>query len=148
AAYPILALDRLGLGLQDYVERLQAVVVAVLADCRVRGETRPGRPGVWVGGRLIAGVGVAVRDWVSYYGVVLNVNPDLKRYRLVRCGGAAEEPMTSLERERRGRLRPALVRERFLEHFAARFPFARTALFSDHPALVRKAPADALATPS
>src|SRR5436305_6658259 len=60
AMYPILALDRLGLGLQDYVERLQAVVVAVLADCRIRGETRPGMPGVWVGDRLIAGVGVAV----------------------------------------------------------------------------------------
>jgi lipoyl(octanoyl) transferase len=148
AAYPVLALNRLGLGLQEYVEQLQAVVVAVLADCRIRGETRPGRPGVWVGGRLIASVGVAVRDWVTYYGVVLNINPDLRPYRLVRCGGAAEGPMTSLERERRGPLRPSLVRERFLEHFAARFPFARTALFSDHPALVRKAPADALATPS
>jgi lipoyl(octanoyl) transferase len=147
AAYPVLALDRFGLGLQEYFERLQAVVVAVLADCRLRGETRPGRPGVWVGGRLIAGVGVAVRDWVTYYGVVLNVTPDLKPFRLVRCGGELE-PMTSLERERRGRVRSSLVRERFLEHFAARFPFARTALFFDHPALVRKVPSDALATPS
>jgi lipoyl(octanoyl) transferase len=147
-AYPILPLDRMGLGVHEYLERLQAIVRAVLADFRLRGETRPERPGVWVGGRMIASVGVAVRNWVTYYGVTLNLNPDLKPFRLVRCGGAAEEPMTSLERERRGRVRPSLVRERFLEHFATEFPFARTALFFDHPALVRKAPSDALVTPS
>jgi hypothetical protein len=35
-----------------------------------------------------------------------------------------------------------------LEHFADRFRFARTSLFFDHPLLKRKAPSDALATPS
>jgi lipoyl(octanoyl) transferase len=148
AVYPVLALDRLGLGLQEYLDRLQAVVVATLDDFSVRGETRPGQPGVWVGDRLIAGLGVAVRDWVAYYGLALNVHPDLEPFRRVRCGGPDAEPMTSLERERRGPLRPSLVRQRLLEHFAARFGFARTALFFDHPSLSRRAPSDALATPS
>jgi hypothetical protein len=56
--------------------------------------------------------------------------------------------MTSLACERCGLLRPALVRERLLEHFTERFRFARTALFFDHPLLQRKAPSDALATSS
>ena len=43
--------------------------------------------------------------------------------------------MTSLERERRGPLRTAMVRERLLEHFAAQFGFTRTTLFFDHPSL-------------
>jgi len=144
AIYPIVALDHFGLGLQAYLDRLQETLVAVLDDFGVRGETRPGRPGVWVGARLIAGTGVAVRDWVAYYGAALNVNPGLLPFRLVDSGG--DGPMTSLERERRGPVRAALVRERLLEHFAARFGFAETALFSDHPALNRKIPADALAT--
>jgi lipoyl(octanoyl) transferase len=146
AVYPVLALDRLGLGLQGYLDRLHEVVLAVLDDFGVRGQTRPGHPGVWVGARLIAGFGVAVRDWVAYYGVALNVNPSLDLFRRVRCGAAGDGPMTSLERERRGPLRPALVRQRLLEHFAARFGFARVALFSDHPSLSRKAPFDALAS--
>ncbi len=146
ALYPVLALDRLGLGLRDYLDRLQDVVVAVLDDFGVRGQTRPGQPGVWVGPRPIAAVGVAVRDWVAYYGIALNVNPPLDLYRRVLWGGVREAPMTSLARERRGPLRPALVRERFLDHFAARFPFTRVALFSDHPSLSRKAPSDALAS--
>jgi lipoyl(octanoyl) transferase len=145
AVYPILALDRLGLGVHAYLERLQEVFVAVLDDFSVRGKSRPGKAGVWVGSRPVAGLGVAVRDWVAYYGAAFNVNPDLSPFRRVHCVGAGEAPMTSLERERHGRLRPSHVRERLLEHFAARFGFTRTSLFSNHPALIRKPPADALA---
>jgi lipoyl(octanoyl) transferase len=148
ALYPVLPLDRLGLGLHAYLERLQDVVAALLDDFGIQAGSRPDRPGVWVGNRPIAAVGVAVRHWVTYYGAALNVNPDLLPFRRIRCQGAGAEPMTSLERERRGPLRPALVRERLLEHFTARFPFARTALFSDHPALPRRAPSGAVANRS
>jgi lipoyl(octanoyl) transferase len=144
AVYPVLALDCLEIGLQTYLDRLHQVLATVLADFSVHAEARPGRSGLWVGPRLIAGVGVAVRDWVTYYGAYLNVNPDLEPFRRVRSGGVEDGPMTSLERERRGPLRPALVRERLLEIFADRFGFARTTLFFDHPALSRKAPADAI----
>jgi lipoyl(octanoyl) transferase len=139
AVYPVLALDRAGLGLAAYVERLQGVLAAVLDDFGVRAVTRPGQAGVWVGDRLVAGVGVAVRDWVAYFGVVLNVNPDLAPFRLVHTGGPGDGPMTSLARERRGPLRPALVRERLLEHFAAAFGCGRTSLFFGHPLLGRPA---------
>jgi lipoyl(octanoyl) transferase len=148
AIYPVLPLDRFNLGIQDYLDRLQEVIGALLADFGIPSAGRPGRPGVWAGCRPIAAVGVAVRHWVTYYGAVLNVNPDLVPFRRVRCLGPSEEPMTSLERERRGPLRPSLVRERLLEHFTARFPCGRTALFSDHPALRRSAASDALANRS
>jgi lipoyl(octanoyl) transferase len=141
AVYPIVALDSLGLGLHQYLERLQQVVLATLADFTVHGQTRPGRAGVWVRDRLIAHVGVAVRNWVSYYGIALNINPGLDVFRRLRTPEATDGPMTSLERERRGPLRPALVRERLLDHFAACFPFSRVSLFSDHPSLsVTKGP--------
>jgi lipoyl(octanoyl) transferase len=146
AIHPILPLDRFGLGLQDYVDRLQQVLGDVLADFEVPGEVRRDWPGVWAGGRLIAGVGVAVCDWVSYYGAYLNINPLLLPFRHVRCAGAGGGPMTSLERERHRPVRASLVRERLLEHFATRFPVARTSLFSDHPSLSRKAGSDALAS--
>jgi lipoyl(octanoyl) transferase len=148
AVYPVVALDALGLSVPEYVEQLQRVLAAVLDDFGVCGRTRAEQAGVWVGSRLIAAVGVAVWDWVTYYGAALNVNPALLPFRLVRCGGAAGEPMTSLERERRGPLRPSLVRERLLEHFARVFGFERTSLFSDHPALNRKTSSDAVATSS
>src|SRR5262249_23597110 len=104
--------------------------------------------GVWVGSRPILGTGVAVRDWVTYYGAAFNVNPALEPFRWVRYGGLGTAPMTSLERERRGRLPPSLVRERLIEHFAEQFGYSRTTLFFDSSTLSRKAPSDAVATGS
>jgi lipoyl(octanoyl) transferase len=146
AVYPILALDRLGLGLQEYLDRMQTVLSDVLADFEIHGESRPGQAGLWVGSRPIARIGVAVRDWVAYHGAAFNINPDLEPFRLVRCGGPDDGPMTSLERERRGPLRPSLVRERLVEHFGSRFGLTRTALFFNHPSLPRMAPSGAVVT--
>src|SRR5438874_1141026 len=70
AVYPILPLDRIGLGLRSYLDRLHDVVIAVLGEYRIAGAARANVPGVWVGDRPIAVTGVAVRDWVSYYGTV------------------------------------------------------------------------------
>lgn len=135
AVYPILPLDWRHLGLADYLACLQRILMAVLDDFSVPAATRLGQPGIWAGQRLIAGVGVAVRDWVTYFGTYLNIDVDPLPFRMVRTAANDREPMTSLVRERRAPLRPALVRERLLDHFTAMFPFARTALFSDHPCL-------------
>ena len=145
AVYPVLALDRMGLSLRTYLDRLAEVLRLVLADFGVPARVRAGHEGVWVGDRIIAAVGVAVRNWVAYYGAYLNVHTDLAPFRRLRSIYPDAGPMTSLERERRGPLRPSLVRERLVEHFAACFGFARTALFFDSPALSRKAPSDAVA---
>jgi lipoyl(octanoyl) transferase len=134
AAYAIVPLDRLNLGVGDYVQRLQRVIVAAVTDCGIRGATRTDRPGVFVGPRLLAPVGVAVKDWVSYFGFCINVNSALWLYRAIRSG-AGEDGMTSLERERRYRLHPAMIRQLMISHFQAEFGFNQTAVFSSHPAL-------------
>src|SRR5262249_29211653 len=146
AVYPILALDHFGLGLQEYLERLQAVLVDVLADFQIGGATRTEQAGVWVGSRRIAAIGVAVRDWVTYYGAMLNVSPNLEPFRRIRCGPGEEEPMTSLERGRHGPGRSAVVREHLGEHFTARFCFAQPGVFFDHPLLGRKTASGAVTT--
>lgn len=134
--YAVVPLDTLNLSVARYLSLLGSVAQRVLADFDVRSELRDG--GVWVKSRMVAALGVAIRDWVSYFGMCFNCHPDLEHFRCVRSSSATGEPMSSLERERRGRVRPALVRERFVEHFQATFGFERLALFSDHPALQGK----------
>jgi lipoyl(octanoyl) transferase len=145
AIYPILSLDRLGLGVQAYLDRLQRVLVELLDDFNVPAQTRPGKAGLWVNSRPIAEIGIAVRNWVSYFGATLNVHPDLELFRSLRTGEPGDGPMTSLVRERHAPLRPALVRERLLEHFTRHFACTRVSLFFSHPSLSRKAPSDAVA---
>jgi lipoyl(octanoyl) transferase len=145
AIYPILALDRLGLGVEAYLERLRRVVLDVLAEFSIPAATDV--TGVQVGARPVAQLGIAVRDWVSYFGAAFNVEPDLDLLRKVRTAAGAP-PMTSLARERRGPLRAALVRERLLEHFASRFGFGRVSVFFHHPALGARSASGAVASPS
>ena len=133
AAYALLPLDRLGLTVSAYQCRLGEIVQAWLRDFDVVSAWHDG--GAWVGTRLLAGMGVAIRDWVSYFGLCLNIHPVLDPYRVVRCSPKTDLPMTSLERERRGRIRPSLARERFIEHFQKGFGFERVALFTEHLSL-------------
>ncbi len=136
AVYPILPLDRLGLDVADYLQRLGQAFVDLTADFSLRAPARADDTGLWVGGRLAAAFGVSVRDWVSCFGAYLNVQPQLDLYRFVQATPLLRAPMTSLECERRGPVRPAMVRQRLVEHFQGRFGFSRVALFTDHPALL------------
>jgi lipoyl(octanoyl) transferase len=134
----VLAIDSLGLGLTAYLEMLHDILLTACHECDARAEVIPGRPGVWSRDRLLAHVGVAVHDWVAYFGAALNLDPDLDLFRSVRCDGSAR-PMTSLAREKHAPVRPALIRQRLVELFAERFGFPRTAIFHHHRALTMPA---------
>lgn len=142
AIYPVLPLGRLGLTLGELRGRLRQAIVATLADFTVAGRVRSGSPDVCVGSRPIACLGLAVRDDVTYFGAVFNLHPDLQPFHRLRTG-KDHLPMTSLERERHGPVRPALVRQRLLEHLATQLGFGETILFTEHPRLGRKAVAHA-----
>lgn len=133
--YPILPIDALGWTAATYVATLGDVLRRLLDDFGVSAQVRVDDAGVWVGGRLLAAIGVAIKNGVSYFGACLNVQPALDLGRLVRSHPRAEEPMTSLARERRSPVRLAMVRERLLDHCRACFGFDRVSLFSDHPVL-------------
>lgn len=133
--YPIVPLDVLGLTPREYVALLGELLARVLHDFSITARVHADDAGVWVGGRLLAALGVAVKDDVAYYGACFNLNPALDAYRHVRCHPRSAESMTSLERERRGPVRPGMVRERIVEHFRDALGFARVSLFSEHPAL-------------
>ncbi len=102
-AYVMLDLRRRGQDVRCYVHQLEEWIIRVLARFDVRGERRVGRVGIWVarpGGRedKIAAIGVRVRQWVTYHGVALNLDPELDHYRGIVPCGIAEHGVTSLAR--------------------------------------------------
>ena len=79
-AYPILALPEGRRELHRYLRDLEEVVIGVLAELEIEGRREPGLTGVWVGERKIASIGVAVRRWVTWHGLALNVHTDLDAF--------------------------------------------------------------------
>lgn len=138
ALYAVVPLDRLHLSIPEYLEKLGGVFVRVLDDFSVHHGTHITEAGVCVGPRPVATLGIAVRDGVTTFGASFNLCPDLELFRGLRCHPAAQEPMTSLERERRGAVRPSLVRERLVDHFAEAFGFQTVVPFSEHVLLQQR----------
>jgi lipoyl(octanoyl) transferase len=85
---------RFGGDIRAFVGLLEQWVIRTLADFGIKGETRPGRVGVWVQKRgeggaeaKIAAIGVRVRRGISFHGLSLNVAPELAHYDgIVACG--------------------------------------------------------------
>jgi len=145
AIYPVIAIDELQLSPTSYLAQIHDWIRTVVRMFDVPAETQ--RSGLWVQDRQIAHVGIAIRQWVSYFGAALNMQPNLEIFRHVACDGA-EFPMTSMERELRTPVRISTVRQRLLESFADAFAFDRVAVFHSHPALPLKATTDAVVTPA
>ena len=143
SCYPVLPLDALNITPGRYVSELQAVARDLCREFGVEATPDNDRPGVRANGRRVAHVGVAVRNWVSSFGLVVNVNPDLAPFREVRCDGDPL-PMTSLARESEHRVRVTTVRQLLLELIVKRFGFDRVSIFHTHPAALPRSTRHAL----
>ncbi len=97
--YPIVDLKSARLGVVDYVEMLEEVVIRVAADWGITSDRNPLNRGVWVGNRKLASVGVAVRRGISFHGVALNVNLSIEPFTWINPCGLKGIGVTSLEME-------------------------------------------------
>jgi lipoyl(octanoyl) transferase len=147
-AYTILDIKRMGLGSRDHIRLLESTVIDVIRDYGVHGiATRD--PGVWTmppkeryakylsndsswsssstkGSdllpRKIASVGVHLQQYVSSYGIALNVTQEPMWFfrQIVACGLEGREA-TSLEGEGVNGVSIDEVAERFIQSFVKRY---------------------------
>jgi len=135
-AYPIIKLEDEDTHL--YLEKLLYAAADVLAVYGLHGEFKKGRPGIWVGSSKIASVGIAVRNWVTYHGIALNVNADPRYFDFIVPCGHPGETITSMEREAGRPLDIAETKRHFIDAFCRRFNYTRVVeegrVLSRHPA--------------
>ncbi len=81
--YPVVHLDRLGLGVQDLLRCLAEATLAFLAGEGVAAAWDPERPGVYVGGAKIASVGLGVSQGITTHGLAVNIGPDIAGFDLI-----------------------------------------------------------------
>lgn len=99
--YPIVTLPEWREGLRDvvaHVRRLEASLIAALADLGVGARRDARHPGVWVGDDKIAAVGVKVARGRTRHGFALNVDPDLSMFDYIVPCGIRDRGVTSIAR--------------------------------------------------
>ena len=121
--YPILDLERLGIGLREYIERLEKAVIRTVARYGIAAGRIAGASGVWITEgpkkepkkgendkrtegaeqgsvpRKICAVGVRSSRYVTMHGLALNVTTDLAWFARINPCGFRDRGVTSIARE-------------------------------------------------
>jgi len=111
--YPILDLEKLGIGLRRYVELLEQSVIETVAEYGIDGGRLEGATGVWlcdemtnsVGEKLqqnwrkICAIGVKASRFVTMHGLALNASTDLKWFTMINPCGFVDKGVTSISKE-------------------------------------------------
>jgi len=102
-----------------HVRNMEEAILRTVGAYGIVGERLEGHPGIWVGRRKLASIGVAVTDWVTYHGFALNVNTDLSYFELIRPCGLDPSAMTSMQKLSGGPVPFEEVKARFAKEFSS-----------------------------
>ncbi|MEG1700965.1 MAG: lipoyl(octanoyl) transferase LipB [Alistipes sp.] len=102
--YPILDLEKLGIGLREYIAALEEAVICTVGAFGITAGRIAGASGVWIhvaGGmpRKICALGVRSSRFVTMHGFALNVNTDLHWFSHINPCGFTDKGVTSMAQE-------------------------------------------------
>lgn len=97
--YPILRLNQRSGGLRRLVSDLEEAVIRTLTPYGLPAVRQPGRPGVWIRDRKIASIGLALKHWVTFHGMALNVTRNTSLFDLITPCGLSGVRVTSVHGE-------------------------------------------------
>eukprot|EP00831_Metopus_contortus_P033562 TRINITY_DN26890_c0_g2_i1.p2 TRINITY_DN26890_c0_g2~~TRINITY_DN26890_c0_g2_i1.p2 ORF type:complete len:271 (+),score=36.54 TRINITY_DN26890_c0_g2_i1:251-1063(+) len=122
--YPILSLEGDDRDLHAYARKMEEVMIRTLQSFGITAGRKPEYPGVWVGERKIGAMGIAVRKWITMYGIALNVCPDLEHFSLIVPCGIVSHGVTSMAEVLGHALDISAVRKEMRRHFSDIFQMA------------------------
>lgn len=102
--YPILDLEQFGIGLKEYIYKLEQVIIRFVAQYGIKSDRLDGATGVWIDGdlptaRKICAIGVRSSRYVTMHGFALNINTDLDFFSLIHPCGFVDKGVTSMQKE-------------------------------------------------
>jgi lipoyl(octanoyl) transferase len=121
--YPIINLEAFGIGVREYVFRLEEVIIAVLKHYKIHATRLDGATGVWLDvqdkmkSRKICAIGVRVSRSVTMHGFAFNINTELDFYQLINPCGFTDRGVTSLAKELGYKIDIEEVKRSVIENF-------------------------------
>ncbi len=116
--YPILDLERLGIGLRGYIAALEQSVIETVAHFGIEAGRIEGKTGVWVCDKKICAIGVKASRGVVMHGLALNVATDLGWFDHINPCGFVGGGVTSMEKELGRKIAPEEVKMLLAERLA------------------------------
>lgn len=120
--YPVFDLESLGIGLREYITRLEEAVIRLLDDYDIEGGLYAEGTGVWIDTALpsktrkICAIGVRSSRYVTMHGFALNVNTDLSYFGRINPCGFTDRGVTSMKKELGKNLDIEEVKQKLFKH--------------------------------
>lgn len=120
--YPVFDLESLGIGLREYITRLEEAVIRLLGDYDIEGGHSAEGTGVWIDtalpakARKICAIGVRSSRYVTMHGFALNVNTDLSYFGRINPCGFTDRGVTSMKKELGKSLDIDEVKQKLFKH--------------------------------
>jgi lipoyl(octanoyl) transferase len=103
--YPIFDLELLGIGLKEYVYKLENAIIQTVGEFGISASRLAGSTGVWLDpeingkARKICAIGVRASRHITMHGFAFNVNTNLTYFNNINPCGFTDKGVTSLEKE-------------------------------------------------
>ena len=97
--YPIINLQAHRMGVVDFVETLEDVMLRTARSWGIKAQRNPANRGIWVGNNKMGSIGIALRKGFTFHGLALNVNIDLTPFTWIQPCGLQGVCMTSMKQE-------------------------------------------------
>lgn len=103
--YPIFDLELLGIGLKEYVHRLESAIIQTVEEFGISASRLEEGTGVWLDpeikgkARKICAIGVRASRHITMHGFAFNVNTNLTYFNYINPCGFTDKGVTSLEKE-------------------------------------------------
>ena len=86
-AYPIFDLRRHTKDIRIFLKNLERSLELTISEYGLTADKEEQYTGIWVGGNKVGFIGIGVSNWITYHGISINVNVDLKYFSMIRpCG--------------------------------------------------------------
>jgi len=86
-AYPLIDIRRKGIGVREFVNRIEQSIISVLSQYGVEGLRVDGAPGIYVDGKKVASLGLRVRRGCTFHGLAFNIDMNLEPFQRINpCG--------------------------------------------------------------
>lgn len=117
--------------LHDYMRRLEEATIATVRDYEINAQghslqkqvgedSEAEATGVWVENRKLASIGIAVKKWVTYHGVAINLFQDEEAFQGIHPCGFTTKTMTCLQDLTNKRVK----REAFIKELTSNFIYS------------------------
>jgi lipoate-protein ligase B len=123
-AYPLRLLPEGRRDLHIYMRDLEGLVIATLADFGIEGRREDGLTGVWIGAEKVASIGIAVRRWVTWHGLALNIDNEVAGFSGFHPCGLDASVMTRMADHVEAPLDRIAVEASLERHFRSRFGYS------------------------